>query len=223
MAGRTIAIGDIHGCLAALDALLEVIEPQGDDQMIVLGDFVDRGPDSRGVIERLFELRSRVRLLVLMGNHEEMLLLARDDELELAAWLEFGGAQTLASYGVSHPRDLPKEHVGFLRSNLDFVETERHLFVHANYLPDLPLEEQPADALRWESLWQRVPAPHASGKTAIVGHTAQHEGRIWGLGHLICIDTYCHGGGWLTALDVVSGRYWQADREGGLGLLDEPL
>jgi len=68
--------------------------------------------------------------------------------------------------------------------------------------------------LRWESLKLRQPGPHCSGKTAIVGHTAQRDGEILDLGYLKCIDTCCYGEGWLTALDVDSGQVWQADKEG---------
>lgn len=216
MASRTIAIGDIHGCVAALDALLDIIGPNSDDTFIVLGDYVDRGPASRTVIDRLIELGNKSRTITLLGNHEEMLLMSREDDQELQAWLSFGGAETLASYQVDHPRDLPADHLRFIESCRDFVETEHHFFMHANYLAEISLPAQPWNTLRWDSLWQRVPPPHANGKQAIVGHTAQKEGEIWDLGHLLCIDTYCHGGGWLTALDVESGQVWQADRDGNL-------
>lgn len=218
MSSRTIAIGDIHGCAAALDAVLAAMEPGPDDRLIVLGDYVDRGPDTSAVIDRLLQLEQQTQLEVLLGNHEEMLLAACEDDHELRAWLSFGGAETLASYGVDHPRGLPRAHLDWMRGNGDFAEAAEHFFVHANYQHDLPLPDQPWNMLRWESLWQRIPQPHCSGKIAIVGHTAQREGEIWNLGHLQCIDTYCHGGGWLTALEVTTGQIWQADRDGGLRL-----
>lgn len=216
MPSRTIAIGDIHGCLAALDRVLAAIEPVASDTLIVLGDYVDRGPDSRGVIARLRKLAERCRLVVLTGNHEEMLLAARDDEVERDAWLRYGGAETLASYGAASLEGLPAADIEWILQGADGFETATHLFVHANYLPDLPLVRQPVEVLRWESLWQRVPPRHVSGKIAIVGHTAQHEGEIWDLGHLLCIDTYCHGGCWLTAVEVDTGQVWQASRTGEL-------
>ncbi|MBX7072196.1 MAG: serine/threonine protein phosphatase [Pirellulales bacterium] len=216
MPPRTIAIGDIHGCLAALDRVLAAIEPLANDTLIVLGDYVDRGSDSRGVIARLRQLAERCRLVVLTGNHEEMLLAARDDEVERDAWLRYGGAETLASYGAASLEGLPAADIEWILQGADGFETATHLFVHANYLPDLPLARQPVEVLRWESLWQRVPPRHISGKIAIVGHTAQHEGEIWDLGHLLCIDTYCHGGGWLTAMEVDTRQVWQASRAGEL-------
>ena len=78
----------------------------------------------------------------------------------------------------------------------------------------MPLEGQLPEVLLWDSLKFRRPGPHCSGKTAIVGHTAQHNGEILDLGYLKCIDTCCYGEGWLTALEIDSGQVWQADKEG---------
>ena len=88
------------------------------------------------------------------------------------------------------------------------------LFVPAGYLADLPLERQPGAVLRRQSLDTERPGPHVSGKVAVVGHTPQKNGEILDLGHLLCIDTNCHGGGWLTALDVGSGHWSQANQKG---------
>jgi serine/threonine protein phosphatase 1 len=211
---RTIAVGDIHGCSEALDAILDAIDPQPDDILITLGDYVDRGPDSRGVLERLIQLRSVCRLVPLLGNHDEMLLQARGG-LHLRTWLAMGGVATLASYGPSMDVSvIPDEHIALLEGCLTYFETETHLFVHANYFPDLSMAEQPRERLLWEPLRRTIPGPHHSGKTAIAGHTAQKSGEILDLGYLKCIDTYCHGGGWLTALEVSTGRVWQASRHG---------
>lgn len=79
MSGRTIAIGDIHGCLAALDALISVIQPGPEDTLITLGDYIDRGPQSRGVLDRLIGLARCCRLVPLVGNHEEALIDALRD------------------------------------------------------------------------------------------------------------------------------------------------
>lgn len=217
MPPRTIAIGDIHGCRIAFDTLLDAIRPRAEDTIVTLGDYVDRGHDSRGVIERLVQLRGRCRLVPLLGNHEEMLLDALNDPSQRRDWLEFGGVATLASYGDDADfAAIPAEHVEFLESCREYFETSTHLFLHANYDPASPLARQSDWLLRWESLRDRVPGPHASGKVAVVGHTSQKSGEVLNLGHLICIDTYCHGGGWLTALDVGSGRTWQANDSGRL-------
>lgn len=215
---RTIAIGDIHGHLAALDGLLAAIEPAPDDTLITLGDYVDRGPNSRGVIDRLIQLGWRCRLVPLLGNHDLMMIeICGDGQLDLLDdWLLFGGAATVASYGGDPPGDVPSEHLDFLRGCRLFHETERHLFVHANYDADRPLAEQSTDELLWPSLRARVPRRHISGKTAIVGHTAQKTGQVLDLGHLTCIDTYIYGDGYLTALEVDGGRLWQVDAQGRL-------
>lgn len=217
MAGRTIVIGDTHGCSLALSALLSTIQPQPSDKIVALGDYIDRGPDSRGVIEQFLELALRCRLIPILGNHDRMLLsLLGGKRYMFNNWMAFGGAETLHSFGVMAPERIPDGHLSFLRSCQPSHETPTHLFVHANYLPAVPLEEQPHYVLRWESLKVRTPGPHFSGKQAIVGHSAQRSGEILDLGHLKCIDTHCYGGGWLTALDVETGEVLQADRDGRL-------
>lgn len=133
-------------------------------------------------------------------------------------WLLCGGADTLKSYRDMDGREAspPPEHIEFIRGWGDCFETDTHFFAHANYEPDRPLTEQHWRTMRWQSLTMWTPAPHRSGKIAVVGHTSQKNGEILDLGHLVCIDTYCWGGGWLTALDVNTGQIWQADRMGRL-------
>jgi serine/threonine protein phosphatase 1 len=217
MPARVIAIGDIHGCSTALAALLAAVDPTPDDTIVTLGDYVDRGPDSKGVLEQIIDLAGRCRLVPLLGNHEEMLLNARDDEESLEFWLDCGGAATIESYGCERQLDrIPLEHIRFIEECLPYYEIATHFFVHANYEPDRPLAEQDEYTSFWLSLRNVVPPPHESGKIAIVGHTPQADAEVLDLGHLKCIDTGCVYGGWLTALEVVSGQTWQADRYGAL-------
>jgi serine/threonine protein phosphatase 1 len=212
---RTVAIGDIHGCLAALEALLAAIQPQPDDTIITLGDHIDRGPDSRGTIQRLLGLGRQCRLIPLLGNHEEMMLTVRDGHGELyVEWLMFGGNATLNSYDVAQPADVPAAHFEFLRGCRLIYQSQRHFFVHGSYLADLPLTEQPRETLLWDSVKIRQPGPHVTGKIAVVGHASQRSGEILDLGYLKCIDTWCYGDGWLTAMDVETGQVWQADKSG---------
>ncbi len=214
---RVIAIGDIHGCLAALDAVLAEVKPGQGDLVVTLGDHIDRGPDSRGVIERLMGLREETELVSILGNHEEMLLTILDGHhYVLGDWLAYGGLATLDSYETENPADIPEDHIEFFRSCVPVVELPSAFFVHACYLPKKPLAKQPAEVLRWESLRERIPKPHRSGKTCICGHTAQKSGKILNAGHLVCIDTWVYGEGCLTALDVYTGRIWQADQHGQL-------
>jgi serine/threonine protein phosphatase 1 len=213
---KTIAIGDIHGCSAALAALVDAIGVEPDDMIVPLGDYVDRGSDSKGVLDQLIELGKRCRLVPILGNHEEMLFRARDNRADLHFWLSCGGEATLDSYGKTRQLDLvPPEHLDFLESCLPYFETETHVFLHANYKPTVPIAELDEYTIRWLSLRDYVPPErHASGKTVIVGHTPQSE--ILDLGFLVDLDTGCCYGNWLTALDVTSGQVWQANERGEL-------
>lgn len=213
MTGRTIAIGDIHGCAQALAALLDEIAPSSEDVVVPLGDYVDRGPDSRGVVALLIDLVQRCQVVPLLGNHEAMLIESHDSPDCLEFWLRCGGRETLASYGGSLAH-IPPMHLAFFQGCRRFFETDSHFMVHANYDPLLPLDQQPDRLLLWEHVIYTLPPRHASGKTAIVGHTPQSSGEILDLPHLIGIDTYCVGGGWLTAYEINTGQTWQADRKG---------
>jgi serine/threonine protein phosphatase 1 len=213
MPGRTIAIGDIHGCSTALVALIDAIDPQSDDTIITLGDYVDRGIDSKGVLDQLIALADRCRLVPILGNHDEMMLRSRDGKDDFKFWMNCGGIAALDSYGSSGRIDLiPAAHFRFLERCLSYHETDTHFFVHANYRPDLPLNRQDDRSLRWLSLRDSVPGPHCTGRIAVLGHTPQPD--VLDLGHLVCIDTGCCNGGWLTALDVGSGEKWQVDERG---------
>jgi serine/threonine protein phosphatase 1 len=228
MGSRTIAIGDVHGCSRALDALLKAIEPHADDVIVALGDYVNRGPDSRGVLERFIALERECKLVPLLGNHDEMLLqlliaAKAGGPLALVNWTRLGGDATLASYGAPPGKltwadlaRIPTEHAQYLERCRAYHETATHIFVHANYNPTLPMNEQPFELLRWESLRDVTPGKHCSGKTVIAGHSSQKTGEIFVLGHVICIDTYCYGGGWLTAFDVDTREVWQTNSQGEL-------
>jgi serine/threonine protein phosphatase 1 len=211
---RTLAIGDIHGCLRALDDLLQLVRPQPDDVLVALGDYADRGPESRGVIDRLLEWQTRCRLIALRGNHDVMMLDARDGDNALREWLLCGGRQTLESYGQGRLEDVPDRHWQFLEATLPFHEIATHFFVHANVYPEMPLDEQPEYMLCWEKLDRQWSVPHCSGKIMICGHSAQKSGVPLDLGHAVCIDTCVYGAGWLTCLDVTSGQLWQARQSG---------
>jgi serine/threonine protein phosphatase 1 len=213
---RVLAIGDIHGCSTALMALIEGIQPCSDDLIIVLGDFIDCGPDSRGVIEQLIALKNRCQLVLLLGNHEEMLLNAVESKSEYKYWLKLGGQQTLDSYCTywTDIEVIPAEHIRFIRGCRDYFETETHIFVHANYDPSLPLNRISGTKLRWEHLRPHECCPHFSGKTVVIGHTPQATGKVLDMGFLVAIDTDCFRGGWLTALDVTTGEVIQANQQG---------
>lgn len=212
---RTIAIGDVHGCGRALAALIEAVDPQPADTVITLGDYVNRGPDTKGVLDQLIALPSRCQLIPLLGNHEVMMMRARDNPRAHAKWLASGGAATLDSYGGARSiGQIPAAHWAFIAGAKKLHETANHFFVHGNYEPHVPLAQQIPKITLWLSLRDSVPVAHQSGKTAIVGHTPQADGQILDLGYLKCIDTGCCRGGWLTALEVQSGQIWQSNEQG---------
>ena len=123
---RTLAIGDMHGCLTALETLLDVVAPSEEDQLVTLGDYVDRGPDSRGVIERLLALDRECHLVPLRGNHELMMLDAK--QLRGAMfWRLAGGTNTLASYDTGVAADIPEAF-----RDVGSLEFSKLLLKHAN-------------------------------------------------------------------------------------------
>lgn len=215
---RTLAVGDIHGASAALDALLAVVKPTPADLLVFLGDYVDRGPDTKGVLDRLIALQQSHRVVCLRGNHELMMTRSRHDRGELRMWLSVGGAEAIRSYaGPTKPNwqdVIPAEHWAFLEDGLfDFFETETHIFVHANLNPSDPLPDQTEGMLFWEFL--AAPVRHVSGKVMVCGHSTQRGGRPRAWPTTVCIDTGAyHPGGWLTCLDVSSQKYWQANQKG---------
>lgn len=215
---RILAIGDIHGCLTALDTLLALVAPQPDDLLITLGDYVDRGPHSAGVLDRLIALHAGGHLIALRGNHDAMMLDARQG-LDRRMWVACGGKDTLHSYGIPTYQDgpyeaIPDSHWHFLEHDCrDYYETETHFFVHGNVYPDVPLAEQPTYVLYWDKLID--PVQHESGKIMVCGHTKQRSGVPLYVGHTICIDTGVYeASGWLTCLDVQTDRIWQANQKG---------
>ena len=96
--GRIVVIGDIHGCATALRTLVKVIDPRPEDTVVVLGDVIDWGPDSRSCVQQLIDLADRCRFILVRGNHEEILVAALESQSELRYWLNFGGEETLKSY-----------------------------------------------------------------------------------------------------------------------------
>lgn len=220
---RTLAIGDIHGCNIALTNLLHVIRPKREDKIIFLGDYIDRGPSSREVIETLLELKRSSSPIFLRGNHEMMILQAREDPVKSDLWQSCGGVETLFSYGANYKNamvSIPDSHWAFLEATRKFFETETHIFVHACLDPELDMPNQPDWVLYWE-FFDKM-RPHKSGKQIVCGHTPQRLGAIQDAGFAVCIDTGAAYGGWLTCLDVSSGSFWQTTENGATrnGALD---
>ena len=215
MSERIIAIGDIHGCAVALRTLINDLDVASTDTVISLGDVVDRGSDSKAAIDLLLELQQQCNFVLVLGNHEEMMLSVVRGETPPHEWLKHGGVSTLDSYGFTGDLSVvPEEHVAFLESAVPYHETTDHFFVHGNYDPKIEFADQDPSVLRWRSLIDSTPGPHMSGKKAVVGHTPDKSGEIFDIGHLLCIDTWCYGGMWLTAVDVLTGKLWQTNEVG---------
>lgn len=209
----TYVIGDIHGCLTALETLLHLIDPTPEDTIITLGDYIDRGPDSKGVIDLLIEFSKTRNLITLKGNHEQMLEHASLDTLSLMNWATNGGIETLDSFpDCDYIDQIPEPYWDFITNCKLYHETETHILVHAGLDPKLPLEEQTEEDL----LWLRFDnlKPHQSEKTIICGHTPDRkEFKPRTKKGAICIDTYVYHTGYLTCLELETGTYHQANQK----------
>lgn len=214
--GRVLVISDLHGCSKALELMLAELAPQAADTVVTLGDYVDRGPDSRGVLSMIIELETRTQVIPLMGNHELLMLDARAGEMDPGSWYSVGGRQTMQSYGCMDQPDwnlVPEAHWQFLQKRLRRSHvTDTHIFVHANANAMIPMDEQADDWLFWRRFDDSH--PHFSGKTLICGHTAQKSGLPSILEKRICIDTWAYGEGWLTGLDAATETFVQTNQRG---------
>jgi serine/threonine protein phosphatase 1 len=216
---RTFAIGDIHGCHTALVTLLDAVQLQPADTVVFLGDYIDRGPASREVVDMLLGLDQKCNAVFLRGNHEVMILDARYNFEKSVFWLSYGGKEAAQSYGAN-PKALwqsqiPTAHWKFFEETRRFFETDETIFVHAGLNPELDMKDQSDDLLFWED-FSEIRKEHVSGKRVICGHTAQRTKEIANRGFAVCIDTGAVYGGWLTCLEIGSGDWWQANESGAI-------
>jgi serine/threonine protein phosphatase 1 len=230
---RVYAVGDIHGRLDLLDRLLEMIaadetaRPCASTRLIFLGDYIDRGPDSRGVIERLLHgIPGGLTAHFLRGNHEAIMLRCLEGPAMFANWAANGGLATLKSYGVaisaasdarillSQLREaLPPAHLAFLRGLQTTMEVGDYFFVHAGVRPGVPLAAQTEEDclfIRDKFLKHRG----SFGKIVVHGHTPVAEPEV--LANRIGIDTGSFFSGRLTALRLegTSRAFLTAEGEG---------
>lgn len=169
----TYAIGDIHGCKNSFLALLEQLSLQPGDTLILLGDLIDRGPDSKGVIDRVFELRKNGHPVVcLRGNHEQLLLDALSDENESERWLFNGGRQTLENFGVGRAEDIPEPYLDFFLSMPHWYETGQYLCVHGglDFSQPKPLD-RPAPMLWIRNWYSDIDYNWLNNRIILHGHT----------------------------------------------------
>ena len=225
---RIYAVGDVHGRLDLLDSVLARIaadneaRPRADTLIVFLGDLVDRGPNSREVVERLLELsQSEIPAKFLLGNHDEIFLkAARGDVKALRYLIRIGGKATVLSYGISEAEYqsadfnelarhfsalVPEAHLQFLASFEDYVEIGDYAFVHAGVRPGIPLDGQASADLRWirrEFLDHKAPHP----KVIVHGHSISPDAEI--RDNRIGIDTGAFASGRLTAIGLEGSKRW---------------
>lgn len=215
---RVYAIGDIHGRADLLEALLQEIGRDCENShasvtFVFVGDYVDRGPDSREVVARLLELSKMAHCIFLRGNHDQTLLDFLGDHTVYPQWQAYGGVETLLSYGVSPPsfddekayraaqaefaRKIPAAHRHFFETLQNSAQIGDYYFVHAGVRPGVHLDEQSLE----DKLWIRDAFLHSDadlGKIIVHGHTP--ESRPVKRSNRISIDTGAYSSGRLTAL-----------------------
>lgn len=220
---RIFAIGDIHGCVVELRTLIAHLENtqslNSSDLVVFIGDYIDRGPDSRGVIDTLIDFQRRfANVIFLRGNHEDMFLSFLGLPGTLGeVFLANGGVQTLGSYGIS-PDTAPEEvvtlmptaHYSFFLNLETYVITPNYVLVHAGLNPLRDLRSQLDEHLFWirDEFIHNI---HHFEKTVIFGHTP-YQDIMMHLPYKIGIDTGLVYGNKLTCLEVVSGQVFQIDR-----------
>ncbi|MEM1042978.1 MAG: metallophosphoesterase family protein [Bacteroidota bacterium] len=192
---RLFAIGDVHGCARSLDALLAKLALTPEDRVVFVGDYTDRGPDSKGVIDRLVEMeaasedRTGPRCVFIRGNHDQMMLdYIERGEMEL--WRVNGGIETLESYAAEGR--IPEAHHAFLRRTRLYLDTPDFCFVHAGLKPYYPvaynLQYETAETFLWTREHLSMPQREWE-KPVVCGHTPQPE--PVDQPDLLCIDTGC--------------------------------
>lgn len=216
--GKLYVIGDIHGCVSELVTLLGHLTSScgftSSDQLIFIGDYIDRGTSSREVIETLVAFQKRFpSTLYLKGNHEEMMLqyLGITQGRGGGVFLRNGGTQTFKSYGIADNASaqeaialLPPEHVAFLTSLERYIITDRFVFVHAGLHPlkDLLLQED--DDIYWIRQ-EFIRNSHRFGKTVVFGHTPFQEVFL-NPPYKIGVDTGLVYGNKLTMIELTTGK-----------------
>ena len=201
---RLIAIGDIHGCIDKLNSLLEKLQPKSSDTIVFTGDYIDIGGHSKEVIEKLIQLQTQTSCIFLKGNHEDLLLKAKDGNFrEMAHWYMIGENKTFENYG-----DIDKifeiHNIFFLNLKL-YYSTDKYFFTHGGINPNKPLKEHLDEEFLWarHNFKEKPQGEIAQNRQKLVcGHTPTPNNLPYKDKYSICIDTACGKGGKLTALII---------------------
>ncbi len=209
---RLFAIGDIHGCFRTFYELVNIhIRPEKSDRLILLGDYIDRGPGIREVVDYIMELiEMGFKITPLMGNHEWMLVNSYDDSHMLPLWYLNEGMTTLESFGIANIRNIENKYLKFFRNLIYYEKEGDFYFVHAGFNDELEDPFSDKEAMLWESrlLYSN---PVFAGKTIVHGHRPKlleySRKLVKGKSQVIPIDTGCvyvqeMNYGYLSALDV---------------------
>jgi len=202
--GKIFAIGDIHGCLDKLRTMMKRIRIDDEkDTLVFVGDYIDRGPDPKGVVDFVLSLKKKLKnVICLLGNHEQVFLNFFFHHIDADLFYFNGGDTTVASYGLAETAEgkkinVPENHLEFFKSLLPYYETEDYIFVHAGLRPGISLEKQNIDDLTWIR-YEFIRSTHDFGKIVVFGHTFLPETLIQT--NKIGIDTGAVYGGCLTCV-----------------------
>ena len=218
---RSYVIGDIHGCLDELRCLIEALPLESGDRMVFLGDYIDRGPDSKGVVTYMLDLQKTddLELVCLKGNHEDMFMAYLGLPGEHGdMFLYNGGVATLNSYGINSKNvsldeindRIPRRHFEFFENLKPYWLMEPFLCVHAGIHPSKRLEDQTDSDLLWirnEFIYNSHGLPY----TVLFGHTPQHS-VLFDLPYKVGLDTGLVFGNRLSCLEVTEKVLYQVTR-----------
>lgn len=222
---RTLIISDIHGELKLFNKLLKKVKYNADkDQMILLGDYIDRGPHSKGVLDRVMALEKQ-GAVVLKGNHDDMMVAAVDNKPDAwKRWERAGALSTLQSYNSSiKTMELPetdefKEHVAFIREMDYFYEQDNYIFVHAGIRPDILFEENERHTFLW--IRKLFYEKYSDYKTVVFDHTPvsiirkkKNHNIYFGENNIIGIDGAATYGGQLNCLELPSRKTYHVRKK----------
>lgn len=215
---RIIAIGDIHGCLVTLNKLLEKTSIRETDKLVFLGDYINCGPNPKGVLDKLIHLKSQQKdIVILKGNHEQMLLQALNNRLSMADWENYV-LPTLKNFGCRSINEIPSEYLSFLSDLPLYHSLDNFLFVHAGFNEDTETPFDDTKAMLW-SRKEEYTSPFFQKKTIVHGHTPIPFSKLKSnlkSGHkVINIDTGCAypqrpGMGILSAIELKTMRVLSA-------------
>lgn len=217
---RAIAISDIHGCLKTFRALVEEkVQLTQDDTLYLLGDYIDRGPDSKGVIDYILELqKTGHNVISLTGNHEQMLLDALKGYSKRILFWQNGGKETLESYGLNFAEFQFHPHLEFFENLKWFIELDDYILVHAGFRFDDGGMFYNRNAMIWERNWYRkIDKTQLNGKIIVHGHTPQSVQDIKAMKHNMALNQYinidagCFRTGKMCALDLTNRELYFQD------------